>query len=102
MAYYHLGEYQKSVEEFEKVESKLPFRTLWYQIEPILSYRKLGNNQRVLEIIDKVLNYHNRAYSELYQLRGEIYQEELNPAADEEFRKAKFYNQTESYLVNLK
>lgn len=73
MAYYHLGDYQKSVEAFEKVESRLPRRMLWYEIEPVLSYQKLGNYDRVFQITDRVLNGGNRAYSEFYQTRGEIY-----------------------------
>lgn len=93
VAYYKLGEYEKSVEEFEKVENRLSFRTLWYQIEPILSYYELGNDQKVLEISDKILNNQNRAYSELYILRGKIYQKQGNTeAARQEFEKAVMYN----------
>lgn len=73
MAYYYLGDYKASIEAYEKVESRLPRRMLWYEIEPILSYQKLGNFDRVFKIIDKVLSNGNRAYSELYQIRGEIY-----------------------------
>jgi len=51
VALYNIGDHQKSVKEFEKVEHLLPFRTLWYQIEPILAYYELGNYQRVFEII---------------------------------------------------
>jgi hypothetical protein len=93
IAFYHLGEYQKSVESFENVESKLPFRTLWYQIEPILAYQKLKNYERVFTITDKILNYHNRAFSELYQIRGEILQEQgIAGEAKTEFQKAIEYN----------
>ena len=93
VAYYKLGEHQKSVNEFEKVETKLPFRTLWYQIEPILSYYELGNYQRVIQISNQVLNYHNRAFSELYLLKGNIYLKEGNiTAARSEFEKAVLYN----------
>lgn len=93
VAYYKLGDYQKSVEEFEKVENQLSFRTLWYQIEPILAYYELGNYSRVIEISDKILNNHNRAFSELYILKGKIYQSrgETN-LAREEFQKAVQYN----------
>ena len=97
VALYNIGDYQKSVEEFEKVEVLLPFRTLWYQIEPILAYYELGNYDRVLQITDKILNYYNRAFSELYMLRGNIYKNQGNiEAARSEFQKAVFYN------VNLK
>lgn len=97
VAYYHLGEFQKSIEDFEKVESKLSFRTLWYQIEPILSYYELKNDKKIFEITDKILNNQNRAYSELYILRGKIYKNQgNNEAAKQEFEKALFYN------INLK
>ncbi len=87
VAYYNLGEYQKSVDEFEKVENQLPFRTLWYQIEPIRSY------ERVFEITQRVLNNYNLAFSELYLIRGEIYQKQGNlEKARSEFEKAYFYN----------
>ncbi|OGE31223.1 hypothetical protein A3C99_01070 [Candidatus Daviesbacteria bacterium RIFCSPHIGHO2_02_FULL_37_9] len=102
VAFYYIGDYQESVSEFEKVEDSLPFRTLWYQLEPVLAYRKLGNNERVLEITDRILNYHNRAYSELYKLRGDIFKEQGKEIeAEEEYNKAKLYNSTGSYLVNL-
>src|SRR3990167_9085193 len=93
VAFYNVGDYKKSVEEFEKVENLLPFRTLWYQIEPIKAYYELRNYNRVFQITDRVLNNYNRAFSELYILRGKIYQsrEEIEPAR-QEFEKAVFYN----------
>lgn len=92
-AYYYLGEYQKSVNEFEKIEYQLPFRMLWYQIEPIAAYKETGNNDRVFSLTEKILNNNNRAFSELYQLRGEIYlQEGKSEEAKGEFEKALFYN----------
>lgn len=94
VAYYNIGQFQKSVEEFEKVESRLPFRTLWYQIEPIQAYFELGNYQKVFLITDKVLRNYNRAFSELYLIRGKIYQKQGNvEAARNEFEKTVFYNQ---------
>lgn len=94
VALYHTGDYQKSVEEFEKVEFKLPFRTLWYQVEPIESYFELENYERVFQITEKVTNNHNLAFTEGYMLRGESYLK-LNrkDLAREEFEKAIFYNQ---------
>ena len=93
MAYYYLGDYQASVSAFEKVENQLPRRMLWYEIEPILAYQKLGDYERVFRIIDQILNNGNRAFSELYQIRGEIYIEQVNSeAARREFEQALFYN----------
>lgn len=93
VAYYYLGDYQKSTSTFESVKNKLPFRMLWYQIEPILAYQKLGNYEQVLLLTDEIINNHNRAFSELYQVRGEVY---LNlgkqDLAQAEFEKAKLYN----------
>ncbi|OGE29260.1 hypothetical protein A2867_05245 [Candidatus Daviesbacteria bacterium RIFCSPHIGHO2_01_FULL_40_11] len=95
VAYYYLGDFQRSVETFESVEGRLPFRMLWYQIEPILAYQKLKNYTRVFQLTDKILNTYNRAFSELYQIRGEIYQE-LGKVdlAEAEFGKARFYKPT--------
>lgn len=93
VALYYLGQYKQSVNEFEKVESKLPFRTLWYQIEPIEAYFVLGNYERVFALTDEILNNGNRAFSELYIIRGKIYQKQGNiQAAKAEFEKAVFYN----------
>ena len=91
---YHTGDYERSVAEFESVEAKLPRRMLWYQIEPILSYQKLGNYQRVFEITDRILEGGNRAFSELYMVRGEIYKAQGDTAkAREAFELAVKYNQ---------
>jgi hypothetical protein len=94
VAYYNIGQYQKSVEEFEKIESELPLKTLWYQMEPILAYYKLGNDDKVLALSDAIFTDQNPAYSELYILRGKIFQKQgkLNEARDA-FDKAIFYNQ---------
>ena len=93
VALYNIGDFKKSAEEFEKVENLLPFRTLWYQIEPIEAYFELGNYDRVFQITDRILNNQNRAFSELYILRGKIYQSQENiQSAKQEFEKAVFYN----------
>ena len=93
-SYYHLGNFNKSVEEFEQVESQIPRRMLWYQIEPIQAYKELGNYARVFQITDNILANGNRAFSELYQLRGEIYIAQGNKEkAQEQFELAILYNQ---------
>ena len=95
VGYYYLGDYQKAVEIFELIEDKLPFRMLWYQIEPILAYQKLKKYDKVFTLTDKILGNHNRAFSELYQIRGEIYLEQGKPdLAKAEFEKARLYNET--------
>jgi tetratricopeptide (TPR) repeat protein len=93
VAHYYTGDYSKSIEEFEVIESKLPFRQLWYQIEPLLAYQKLKRHDELLPRIEAILNNHNRAFSELYQMRGEIYlaQGKIEQAR-QEFELALFYN----------
>lgn len=100
-AYFHLGDYQKSVEYFEKAYSKgLPSRMLWYQIEPIEAYLKLKNYNKVFELTSSILNNGNMAYSELYVVRGMAYLEQGNKeAAKEEFEKAVNYNKNFSSKV---
>ncbi|MBU3957097.1 C39 family peptidase [Patescibacteria group bacterium] len=105
-SYYHVGEYEKSVTEFKKVESRLPRRMLWYQIEPILAYKELKNYGRVFEISNWLFDHGNRAFSELYQIRGEIYLERGDKeAARREFESALQYNQNfqpaKEALLNL-
>src|SRR5690606_4619877 len=93
VALYHTGNYQKSVEAYEQVADRLPKRTLWYQIEPIQAYLALGNYEKVFTLTNTILENQNRAFSELYLLRGEIYKKQGNMlAAKQEFEKAVFYN----------
>lgn len=93
VAHYNLGHYPESIEAFEQVETRLPSRALWYQIEPIKSYYELGNYDRVFEITNRIINNHNRAFSELYIIRGDIYKErgQINQARAE-YEKAVLYN----------
>ena len=93
-AYYHLGEYEKSVAAFEEAQAGLPPRMLWYQLEPIYAYAKLGQSDTVFRLTDRILYNGNLAYSELYQVRGEIYLSQGNEgAARAEFEKAVYYNE---------
>lgn len=93
VALYNSGNYKRSVQEFEKVEAKLPFRTLWYQVEPILAYYELGEYDKVFQITDKILQNQNLAFSELYIIRGDIYSTQGNlDLAKKEYEKAVFYN----------
>lgn len=99
---YHLGDFDKSVSEFEKVESSLPRRMLWYQIEPIIAYQELGNYDRVFEITDNILENGNRAFSELYVIRGEIYLDRGDEdAAKEQFDLAIKYNSNFKDTVSI-
>lgn len=94
VAEYHLGHFQESVDHYESVKDQLPFRTLWYQTEPIQAYYELGDYDQVFSITDAILNNHNRAYSEVYIIRGDSYKKLNNvKAATSEYEKALYYNQ---------
>lgn len=93
VAYYNIGDYRKSVEFFEKVENDISRRTLWYQIEPIQAYYFLGEYDKALSLINKILNDDNRAFSELYIIRGDIYKDRGDISkAKEEYELAIKYN----------
>lgn len=93
-ASYQLGNYKQSVDAFEKVQGKLPRRMLWYQIEPIWAYYELKNYDRVFAITDQILENGNRAFSELYLIRGKIYEQEGNlEAARQQYELALKYNE---------
>lgn len=95
VAYYHTGNYQQSVDEFEQIKTRLPFRMLWYQIEPILSYYEIGAYDTVFAVTDGVLKNQNRAFSELYFIRGQAYEKQQRiPQAITEYQKAVLYNST--------
>lgn len=99
-ALYYLGDYQAAVHEFENIESRLTRRVLWYQHEPIEAYFKLGQYDRVLELTDSVINDNNRSVSELYVLRGKIYESRGDVAAARaEYEKAMYYHK---YLQSAK
>jgi tetratricopeptide (TPR) repeat protein len=92
-AYYHLGDSKNSVESYDKIKDQLPDRILWYVYEPLYAYMQEGKYDRILTISEGILNNGNKAYSELYQLRGEIYLNEGNKeAARSEFEQAVYYN----------
>lgn len=93
VANYYLGNYEASVEYYEQVKNDISPKMLWYQIEPILSYYELGEYTKIFEISEEILNNGNKAYSELYIVRGDIYQNQNKPnQAQEEYEKAIFYN----------
>jgi tetratricopeptide (TPR) repeat protein len=93
VSYYEVGDYQKSVEYYEKVSSKLPRRMLWYQLQPIQAYLKLNNHKKVFELTDNILNNQNRAYSELYYIRAQSYiAQGQNQLAKEQLELAIKYN----------
>lgn len=106
VALYKTGKFDEAVREYEKIEDKLSKRDLWYQIEPLLAYFELGEYDKILNISEKILNDGNRAYSELYILRGRIFLARGNKSlAKDAFEKAVFYNknlqEAQKYLEDL-
>ncbi|HRN70935.1 MAG TPA: C39 family peptidase [Candidatus Woesebacteria bacterium] len=94
VANYHLGNYEESVQTYEEVVSQLPPRMLWYQIEPIEAYLEIGNYDIVFSLTNSILNNQNRAFSELYIVRGKAYEKQGNiDLARQEYEKAVLYNQ---------
>lgn len=93
VALYYTKDYAGSVKAYEAVQTLLPKRTLWYQLEPLYAYFELGNYQKIFDVSDQILNNGNRAYTELYILRGDIYMKQGNKElAKQEYEKAVFYN----------
>lgn len=102
VALFHLNKYEQAITEYEKVETLLPARTLWYQIEPIQAYYEVGNYEKVFTLSTAILENQNRAYAELYILRGKSLQKQGNEiGAQEEFQKALFYNENLSEAKQL-
>lgn len=91
---YYLGRFDQAISSFEAVQTKLPFRMLWYQIQPVKAYLESGDYIKVFKLTDQILGKFNKAFSELYILRGQAYLKmgkiEL---AKSEFEKALYYNQ---------
>lgn len=91
--YYYLGDYSQSIDAFEQVRSRLPYRLIWYQIEPIESYLKLKKYDSVITLTNQIFRSGNVAASELYLLRGQAYQEQNQQnLAKKEFEKALYFN----------
>lgn len=103
VAYYYLGDYALAIDSFEAVEARLPSRMLWYQIEPLVAYYWEGRYEEVLPRIEAILANNNRAFSELYYLRGLIYTKQNRiELAQTEFDRARHYNSTSTiWQVNL-
>jgi len=103
VALYNTGDYQGAVTEYEKISNSLPFRTLWYQIEPILAYYKIESYDKVMKTSQTIFDSQNPSYSELYFLRGSVLDKQNEPIkSQEEFSKATSYNTSSYWKANLK
>lgn len=102
VALHHLGRFAEAIQEFEGVKQQLPPRMLWYQIEPLLAYYAVGDFDRVLQLSDQILNNQNRAFSELYVLKGTIFEQRGDTtAAQQAFELARTYNSGKHWRVNV-
>ena len=92
-SYFALGQYQEAKDAFEKSKNLgWPRRMLWYQIQPITTYNKLGEYQKALELAQIGLAS-NDSFAELHLEKAYAYkglgEEEL---AKEDAQKALFYS----------
>lgn len=98
---YFLGNYAESVDLYERVESKVPGRMLWYQHQPLIAYKEIGKFDTVLAKATNIINSNNKAYSELYKLKGDVYKAQGNlDAAKIEYETAIFYNKNYSDAIS--
>ena len=93
VAAYHLQDWKTSKYYFDAVEILLPSRMLWYQVEPLYSLFHLGEFNRLLSISDDILMNGNLAFSELYFLRGQIYEnmQQIQQAKSEYYKAIKYH-----------
>ena len=97
-----LNRFDDAIKEYERIENNLSTKILWYQWEPIYAYYKVGNYEKAIELIDMVLSSGNRAFSELYIIRGNIYiQRGQRDLANKEYELAKFYNKNIFETTNI-
>lgn len=102
-ANYYLGNYDKTIQTYEQIKSRLPFRMLWYQYEPILAYQKTKNYQQVFVLTTAILNSENRGFSELYYIRALAYLDQGNKElAKQELDLAIKYNLNYQAAINLR
>ena len=67
MDYYGLGQYENAKEAFERSRSfGWPMRMLWYQIEPVKTYNKLGEYEKAIELANIGLRG-NEKFTELQE-----------------------------------
>lgn len=72
-SYFGLGEYSQAKEAFERSrELGWPKRMLWYQIQPIQTYNKLGEYQKALDLTSMGLWY-NDSFAEVHYEKALAY-----------------------------
>jgi tetratricopeptide (TPR) repeat protein len=102
VALYQLGRFQESIAAFEQVEGRLPSRTLWYQIQPLLAYYRAGEYGEVMTRTEAILENENAAFSELFVLRAAVLRQQgADPAARQALERAARYNESSYWLQNI-
>ncbi len=72
-SYFGLGEYSQARTAFEKSKALgWPHRMLWYQIQPVQTYNKLGEYKLALETADLALWY-NDSFGEIHYEKAVAY-----------------------------
>lgn len=91
-SYFALGKNQEAKEAFEKSRSLgWPKRMLWYQIQPIQTYNKLGEYQKAMELANLSLAS-NDSFAEVHLEKAISYKGLGDPMkARQEVEKALFY-----------
>lgn len=95
IAAYYLGDYRQTIDFFEKSRDDVPERMLWYQPEPIFAYKFERKYDEATALADEILENGNTAFSELYQIKGDIYRER-----GEKEQAKEYYTQAEQYNKN--
>ncbi len=73
ISYYHLGQYTKAKDAFEKSQSiGWPQRLLWYFIEPVQTYNKLNNYQKAIDTANLGL-WANDNFAEMHYEKAVAY-----------------------------
>lgn len=95
IANYYLGDYRQTIAYFEKSHEDIPERMLWYQPEPIFAYKFERKYDEATRLADTILENGNTAFSELYQIKGDIYRER-----GEKEQAKEYYTQAQEYNKN--
>ncbi len=81
VALYYTGDYQGSVEAFEKAKPYMNKYSLWYQIEPIKSLYETGQYDKVFAQANIIFAGGYTAHPEMYFIEGKSYLKLGNIAA---------------------
>lgn len=88
-SYFGLGDFEKAKEAFEKSQAiGWPHRMLWYNIDPVLTYNKLGEYQKAIDTANLGLWY-NDNFAEMHYEKYIAYKglgDKVN--SDVEYKKA--------------